>query len=433
MSVRRCISVGLVASFVVLGACQAVAPALTTLGLAFGQDLLAAASVNYTPRYAVQVEQLLVALAQQMTRMQFQPQLAAAGYVPPPPVYAAQNRYGQNPYGQSTYGQGTSAQDPYGQSQSPYGQTTQDPYGQSQNPYGQSQNPYGQTQNPYGTVQTPPYVASSQNPYGNTSPNAVYGQSGSVDPNNPYGANPHPSQAPNDPYAIQSPYGASGGYGNAPADPYAQAQSQPMPANPYGYAVRGIEPVVVSIDLLAKRAGARDEPLETLEDGATLRDGRGNPAAGDRLKVRFTANCACWVYVIGIDATGYVAQIFPDVDGGTGNPVEPNREYLLPAADEWWALDDQRGVEQIHVVGAYVQRTDIEDALGALAVQPHTATRGYRPVAELADIPTTRGLVKIKDATPVEAVAGAQTIVPTSFLGRADEIGIVASRWFRHE
>ena len=55
---------------VLLAACQAVLPALAQLGVAFGQDVLSATSVNYTPRYAVQVEQLLVAMAREMTGVQ---------------------------------------------------------------------------------------------------------------------------------------------------------------------------------------------------------------------------------------------------------------------------------------------------------------------------------------------------------------------------
>jgi hypothetical protein len=166
-----------------------------------------------------------------------------------------------------------------------------------------------------------------------------------------------------------------------------------------------------------------------------LRDGRGDPAAGDRLKFRFTANCACFVYVIGMDATGYVAQIFPDRDLGIGNPVEAGREYVLPAEGEWWGLDDHRGVEQVHVIAAYVARPDIEQALEALASQPRTPPSEYRGVAEVAELPSTRGLVKVKDAPAVSVATsnGRSEFTPTSFLGRADDVGVAVTRWFQHE
>jgi hypothetical protein len=521
-----------------LAACQAVGPALSGLGLAFGQDLLAAASVNYNPRYALQVEELLVAMAREMTGMQFQAQLAQAGYVPPPPKYAqppapygqpgayGQPGYGQQGYGQAGYGQAPyGAQGGYGQvagaqpypGQSPYGGTgdpyaTQNPYGQSAgdpyatqtNPYGQSApspygapaygqtttdpyaqppqtgaygtDPYAQAQptdpyaaqsNPYGqSAPTDPY-ATQANPYGQAAPTDPYAQTGQVAATDPYAAtaqgaygqpNPYGQPAPA-PYPAQDPYATaqSNPYGqqSAATDPYAQSAAQygqPNPYGqappqdpygqqtqaPYGHATRGIQPVGVAIDLLVARAGAPPgTPLELIQDGAVLRDGRGDPGRGDRLKVRFTSNCNCFVYVIGMDATGYVASVFPDAAAGLANPLEAGREYVVPGEGEWWGLDDHRGVEQIHVIASYVQRTDIEQALGALAAQARTpVASGYRGVAEVAEIPATRGLVKVTDAPPVQvAAAGVETqsFQPTTFLGGAEQVGVVATRWFRHE
>ena len=119
-----------------LGACQALAPALAQLGLSFGQDVMAAASVNYSPRYAREIETLLVAMAQQMTGVQFQAQLVAAGYTPPPPRYGRQNSaYG---YGQAQYGQDPNAYNPYGQNSNGY-DPSQAQSGQTSNGYGQPQ------------------------------------------------------------------------------------------------------------------------------------------------------------------------------------------------------------------------------------------------------------------------------------------------------
>ena len=152
--------------------CEAVAPVLTQLVVKFGQDLIAAASVNHAPRYAVEMESLLLALAQQATGVQMQSQLAQIGYQPPPPKYQQQNNQGQ-------YNQGQYNQDQYGQD--PYNQSQNDPYGQnnsaSNNPYGQSNNPYQQPGNPSGQ---------SNNPY--------------QQPNDPYGQSNDPYQQPNDPY-----------------------------------------------------------------------------------------------------------------------------------------------------------------------------------------------------------------------------------------
>jgi hypothetical protein len=70
-----------------MSSCETVAPALLKLGLSFGQDLLAAASVNYAPRYASQLETLLTVLASEVTGMKFEARLARQGYQPPPSEY----------------------------------------------------------------------------------------------------------------------------------------------------------------------------------------------------------------------------------------------------------------------------------------------------------------------------------------------------------
>jgi hypothetical protein len=399
-----------------LAGCQAVAPALAMLGIAFGQDVLASASVNYSPRYAVELEQLLVAMAREMTGMQFQAQLAAAGYSPPPPRYAqGQPGYGQAPYPQSPYGQAPYGQSPYGAPPDP-GQGVPDP----NQPYPSPYDPAAQGVPP-GTYGDP-----NANPYGQASasvppdPNQTAAASGQPVYGDPAYGQPAPAQSP---YAPQPVYGQP-------------APGQVAPANPYGYQTRSIEPIVVSVDLLVARAGAgAGTPLEVIEDGAVLRDGRGDPARGDKIKIRFSVNCACHVYVIGIDATGYVARIFPDPDLPFGNPVEPGREYLLPGEGEWWGLDDYRGVEQVHVLAGYVPRPEIEQLLDTLAAQPRRPPPDFRSVSEVAELPPTRGLVKVKDSPQVATTttAGRVAFTPTSFLGRADEVGVVVTRHFVHE
>lgn len=368
--------------------CQTVAPALTSLLVAFGQDLLAATAVNHTPRYAVEVENLLTVLARHATGLEFQNQLLQAGYQPPPPKYAQTD--------QSGYAQ-----------QSGYGQ-----YGQSGS-YGQ-QDSYEQTGS-----------------YGQTDPSSY---------DDPYAAQP-PQAAPGDPNAGTA---QSGGYGYGQAT-YAGGYTPPADSgyqDPYtipagGYQTRSASagPVSLGVALLARRAGTTT--LATVEDGDTLRDGRGDPGRGDLLRVHFQSNCACWVYVIGIDATGYVAQIFPDPDSSLGNPVTAGRNYLLPDGDQWWGLDDQRGIEQVYFVAAREPRPDIEAAIARLAAQPRQlATAEYRPVSEPAIVPGTRGLVKVAVAAPVEVPvsnAAPAQVTPAIFTNEDDDTDLVITRWFRHE
>ena len=208
------------------------------------------------------------------------------------------------------------------------------------------------------------------------------------------------------------------------------ALAQPTATEPE---TRAVEPIGISLDLLVQRADAvAGAPLERIDDGAVLRDGRGS-AAGDRLEI-VSRRVRAHVYVIGIDATGYVVRLFPDPQAQFTNPVVAAREYRLPEAGSWWGLDEQRGVEQIHLVASYLERSDVERALTSLTRQVRTPARDYRSVVEVAQIPGARGIVTVKD-TPTDALetdmASAQTA--TGSQGDAPAIGTVATRWFHHE
>ncbi|MEQ8485822.1 MAG: DUF4384 domain-containing protein [Pseudomonadales bacterium] len=353
--------------------CQAIAPALTSLMMAFGQDLLAATAVNYSPRYAVELENLLAVMARQATGLEFQSQLAQAGYQPPPPSYAQT----QPPAG-------------YGQ----YGDYQQGGYQQGGYPQGGYQEPYpGQpaTQDPYGAPQAGYGQATYQDPY--AVQQADYGVTGYQDP-----------------YALQA-----GGYRTRSAD--------------------ALPPVSLGVALLAQRAGSTQ--LEAISDGDTLRDGRGDPSRGDLLRVHLQANCACYVYVIGIDATGYVARIFPDPDEALTNPVQPGVNYLMPGGSQWWALDDHRGIEQIYFVAAREPRPDLEAAVAQLAGQPRQLSAAeYRPVREPAVVPVTRGLVKVEAPAPVAVPMSGTApavVTPTIFTSGDAANDVVITRWFHHE
>lgn len=197
--------------------------------------------------------------------------------------------------------------------------------------------------------------------------------------------------------------------------------------------------VQLDVALLAQRKQPDGRvKLQPIADGDTLIDGRGDPVAGDKIKVAFKANCKCFVYVIGIDATGYVAQIFPDPDiPQLKNPVRPGKQYMLPKGHDWWGLDEFRGVETIYFVASPRPRADIQKAIAKLAGQPRTiALADYQPVMQAAVVPQPRGLVKVTDAPAplnIQSSAGVQqAVTPTSFLALADGADLVITRWFNH-
>ncbi|MEO0365166.1 MAG: DUF4384 domain-containing protein [Pseudomonadota bacterium] len=366
----------------ILVGCQAVAPALKALAVAFGQNLIATASANYTPRYALEMEALLVALARETTGLQLQATLAQNGYQAPPPGYAAPN----NTAGQSGYPSGG-----YGQPQGAY-QTSTDPY-----------------------EATSANDAYAEDPYRDSSgePSDYYDD---------YASPTDDASGTYNPYARSNDSGAS----QSRRDSVSVATDNP-------YATRGIQPIVIEADILAQRAGTNR--LEAIDDGAVLRDGGSDPASGDLLKVKFNVNCACYVYVIGVDATGYVAQIYPDAETDGTNPVTPGIDYIVPAGyEDWWAMDAYKGVEQVFFVASYVPRNDIEQVLSRMANQPRNVTAQYQPVNEAAFAASTRGLVRVKKAAAsVNTAVGVQPLQSTQFSAEQLTGDVVVTRWFHHE
>jgi hypothetical protein len=362
--------------------CAGVAPAVGEMVGGFYQNVVDTASKNYSSQYGNDLQALLTLIATDYfvdkTGLDRRQRQEAERQRDP---YA----YGGQPYPNQQ-------RDPYRQQQDPYA-SQQDPYRQQQDPYASQQDPYRQQQDPY---------ASQQDPYRQQQ--------------DPYASQQDPYRQQQDPYASQ--------------DPYRQTQG--------GYGYRGEQPESIAMDvaLLAQRRNADGSVrLEPIEDGAILRDGRGDPLAGDKIKIFFRANCACHVYIIGTDATGYVTRIFPDPDSVLTNPVQPDREYLLPEGNDWWGLDEQRGVEQIHFLASFRPRPDIEEIIARMATQPRQVPADYQSVTKPAIIPDTRGLVKVSDARPVSiqpAANSAQEIIPTAFLTTAPGIDLVITRWFEH-
>lgn len=196
------------------------------------------------------------------------------------------------------------------------------------------------------------------------------------------------------------------------------------------------EPIVLDVAILAQRMSpqGRMQPVP-IADGATLRDGGDDPAAGDTLKIAFSANCSCYIYVVAIDASGYVEMAFPGQNLVQSNPVQQDRQYLLPEGSVWYGLDEVRGVETIYVVASYTRRTDLEQAIDQLAKTKRKPTAEYRPVTQATIIPVTRGLTKVdlSASMTVPAETGENYVItPDTFTSAISGADFVITRWFYH-
>ena len=244
-----------------------------------------------------------------------------------------------------------------------------------------------------------------------------------------------PSASQGQPYPTASPYPTQ-------TDPYPTAgapSASPYPPTPSSPAATPPtkSPVVLDVAILAQRARSaqRTEPVP-IRDGEVLRDGGSDPRRGDVVKFSFRANCDCYVYIIGVDATGYVVRVFPEKEGG--KPVRANQQYVVPQGTTWYGLDEYKGTEQVFFLASRKPRRDIETTLGQLAkTDRNSLAKNVRPVREAAlPDPATRGLVKVQMGTKstVSSETGQPySFTPQAFAAPAGSDDVVVTRWFRHE
>ena len=250
-------------------------------------------------------------------------------------------------------------------------------------------------------------------------------------PASPAQADPYPSigAASSNPYPSQASSLASTQQGSA------TSASSPYP--PIGSS-QTTSPIVLDVAILAQRASdraaRRTEPVP-IQDGEVLRDGGSDPRKGDVTKFSFRTNCDCYVYVIGVDATGYVARIFPEKGG---KPVRANQQYVVPQGTTWYGLDQYKGTEQVFFIASRKPRQDLDKSLQQLAQTPRSSlSRNYRPVREAAyPDPASRGLVKVNMGTKstVSSESGQPySFTPQAFAAQPGTDDVVVTRWFRHD
>jgi Domain of unknown function (DUF4384) len=238
----------------------------------------------------------------------------------------------------------------------------------------------------------------------------------------------------------------------APGAPGAPGDSGPTGYEPTAYAEAGAasqgslaqappaapEPIALELTVVREVVlDGRSVPVP-LEDGALLRDGVGRPGEkGDDLKVRFEVNVPCYVYAVWVDATAWATPLFPEGPGyAFENPVQPHKSYGLPGGDDWFYLDDYRGVETVYVVASREPLADLEQVLGEL----HGKERAFRQDVErptLLDEPgeVTRGLAGTRPGrADVVARDGTSHEVETqAFIAGLASGELVVTRWFHHE
>ena len=420
----------------------AAAPMLIPAGIEFARNLLAAAGTNYGGRYSEDMQRLIVRLSQPYAVAAGLPpvppqQYPQAGGMPPQGPYGAQPGYPpQGPYG---------AQPAYPAQSSPgyAGGAVVAPYPGSQS-YPQ-QAPYPQQQAGYPSAGQPYPGAPVGQPYPGAPP-VDYSQQ-----QQPYpvqqGGYPQQSAYPQQPgYPQQQPvYPQQPGY---PQQQQAYPQQQPYPVQqgayppPPGYPQQQYvyprsvpqEPVAVDVALMRQANTAQGRSVVPMNDGEVLRDNPANPQAGDKFKLILRTNCACFVYVVAIDGSGWGQGIFPTKSAQAVNPVAADREYAFPEGANWFALDEVKGVETFYIVVSPNPRPDLEESIARVAGNERPKTRAVQRVETPAVIPSGFARTQSGHATVVRSEGGQSAkVTPLTYVAAQPGADVTVTRWFKHE
>ena len=461
---------------------------LSTL-IDFGKNMLMTAASNYTSQHGNEMKQLLETLSSPGTPP-FQPGMPGVApnypYNPQaghPPATGQGNPYGNVQGGEyptdpnTGYppGQGRVSGYPNPQGQ-PYDPNVGNPEtGIPGNPYGSGQGqdyPYDPNSGyPQGQAGTGYPQMQGQQPYDpNTGyPQAQggtpsYGQPYPSDPNSGYqggGYPPDPAENtlgqgnPYDPRAGYPPQGGGTPYGTGQAqgypndpnagyppqgtpDPYRTTPDQGYASNPGAgqpYQEATGAPIRLDVALIKKTILNGAEVVVPIQDGDTLKDGRGNAHAGDKFRIMFRANTPSYVYVIAIDGSAWAQGVFPSMTSPFSNPVKKGQQYVIPEGNNWFSLDQFRGIETIFFVASHHKRRDIEKIVSQIAGQERHPKATPEQVTVPPIIPAGfQGQVASTSPFMLPTNTGpGQSVLPTTFFTEKAGEALRVTRWFRHQ
>lgn len=172
-----------------------------------------------------------------------------------------------------------------------------------------------------------------------------------------------------------------------------------------------------------------------MNDGDVLKDGRGNAKAGDKFRIMFRANSNCYVYVIAIDGSAWAQGVFPSLTSPFANPVKQGQQYVIPENNNWFSLDQFKGIETVFFVASPEKRQDIEDILASIAGRERHPQAKPQQVTEAPIIPAGfhRSQQSTTPFTSGQDDSSDQGLMPTTYFTQKAGEALRITRWFRHE
>ena len=197
------------------------------------------------------------------------------------------------------------------------------------------------------------------------------------------------------------------------------------------------QPGPISLDVLLVRKTIRNGAVTLLpiHDGDVMRDGRGNAQAGDKFRIMFRANSNSYVYVIAIDGSAWAQGVFPPPGNPFANPVRAGEQYVIPEGDNWFSLDQFKGIETIFFVASQEKRADIETIMTRISGHERNPSDTPQQVTEAPIIPQGfAGARRSRSPFAIQTdVQQDHQLLPTTFFANTAGEALRVTRWFRHQ
>lgn len=222
-----------------------------------------------------------------------------------------------------------------------------------------------------------------------------------------------------------------------PPPPGTEVASVPPPAQAAAPA-----PTPIELDVaLLKKSGPSAEHVAPMADGDALQRGDGK-GGGDRFRLYLRPNVDSYVYVVAVDATGWVQPVFPAGFGPDLSPLLAEQTELLPGPDHWFGLDEHTGIYHLYFLASRTRRPDLEAQLQEFASQQRTLPRDTEtrsvdePVVVESDWVKERGgtLTARGTVSEIRTRSGtAYEVTPNTYSFGVEGADFVLTRWFRVE
>ena len=181
--------------------------------------------------------------------------------------------------------------------------------------------------------------------------------------------------------------------GQAPSShPQDSPRPQALPAN----SDTGLQAPARPVPRLAARLSVRGQRRGDKGHVYTVVLGQGDVLYSDeQFQVRYQSDRDAHVYVLLYGATGKVQKLFPNPSVEVTNPAKAGVEYVLPAANLWYVLDKNAGLETVCLLAAQEPLRDlakiVEDVRVAGAI-PESEREEAERLAKLSrDVKGIRG------------------------------------------